>query len=92
MNKVELVAAIAEKSGLSKKDAEKALAATLDSVHVKIDRAVVSIDRNQHDDHGVVHHALTLGEVLHVDAQVLADIVDRTLRADDHRDGAGSLG
>lgn len=32
MNKVELVAAIAEKSGLSKKDAEKALAATLDSI------------------------------------------------------------
>ncbi len=32
MNKVELVAAIAEKSGLSKKDAEKALAATLDAI------------------------------------------------------------
>ncbi len=32
MNKVELVAAIAEKSGLSKKDAEKALAATLDTI------------------------------------------------------------
>ena len=32
MNKIELVAAIAEKSGLSKKDAEKALAATLDAI------------------------------------------------------------
>ncbi|MBR5272507.1 MAG: HU family DNA-binding protein [Clostridia bacterium] len=32
MNKTELVAAIAEKSGFSKKDAEKALAATLDSI------------------------------------------------------------
>ncbi len=32
MNKVELIASVAEKSGLSKKDAEKALAAVLDSV------------------------------------------------------------
>ena len=32
MNKVELIAQIAEKSGLSKKDAEKALAATVDSL------------------------------------------------------------
>ena len=32
MNKVELVAAVAEKAGLSKKDAEKAVAAVLDSV------------------------------------------------------------
>ena len=32
MNKTELVAAIAEKSGLSKKDADKALAAVLASV------------------------------------------------------------
>lgn len=32
MNKVELIAQIAEKSGLSKKDAEKALAATVDSI------------------------------------------------------------
>ena len=32
MNKVELVAAVAEKAGLSKKDADKALAAVLDSV------------------------------------------------------------
>ena len=32
MNKTELVAAIAEKSGLSKKDAEKALAATIDAI------------------------------------------------------------
>ena len=31
MNKVELIAQIAEKSGLSKKDAEKALAATVDA-------------------------------------------------------------
>ncbi len=32
MNKVELSAAVAEKTGLSKKDAEKAVAAVLDSV------------------------------------------------------------
>ena len=32
MNKVELVAAVAEKAGLSKKDAEKAVAAVLDAV------------------------------------------------------------
>ena len=32
MNKTELIAAIAEKAGLSKKDAEKALNATLDTV------------------------------------------------------------
>ena len=32
MNKTELVAAIAEKAGLSKKDAEKALIATIDSI------------------------------------------------------------
>lgn len=32
MNKVELVAAVAEKAGFSKKDAEKAVAAVLDSV------------------------------------------------------------
>ncbi len=32
MNKVELIAAIAEKSGLTKKDAEKALSAVVDSV------------------------------------------------------------
>ena len=32
MKKSELIAAIAEKSGLSKKDAEKALAATIDTV------------------------------------------------------------
>ena len=32
MNKTELVAAIAEKTGLSKKDAEKALAATTDAI------------------------------------------------------------
>lgn len=32
MNKVELVAAVAEKAGLSKKDAEKAVAAVIDSV------------------------------------------------------------
>ena len=32
MNKTELIAAIAEKSGLSKKDAEKALTATLDTI------------------------------------------------------------
>ncbi len=32
MNKVELIAQIAEKSGLSKKDAEKALAATVDAI------------------------------------------------------------
>lgn len=32
MNKIELIAAVAEKSGLSKKDAEKAVAALLDVV------------------------------------------------------------
>ena len=32
MNKVELVASVAEKAGLSKKDAEKAVAAVLDTV------------------------------------------------------------
>lgn len=32
MNKTELVAAIAEKSGLTKKDAEKAFAATIDTI------------------------------------------------------------
>ena len=32
MNKVELVASVAEKAGLSKKDAEKAVAAVLDSI------------------------------------------------------------
>ena len=32
MNKVELVAAVAEKAGLSKKDADKAVAAVLDAV------------------------------------------------------------
>ena len=32
MNKVELIAQIAEKSGLPKKDAEKALAATVDTI------------------------------------------------------------
>lgn len=32
MNKTELVSAIAEKTGLSKKDSEKALAATLDTI------------------------------------------------------------
>lgn len=32
MNKTELISAIAEKSGLSKKDSEKALGATLDAI------------------------------------------------------------
>ena len=32
MNKVELIAAVAEKAGLSKKDAEKALNATVDTI------------------------------------------------------------
>lgn len=32
MNKVKLVASVAEKAGLSKKDAEKAVAAVLDSI------------------------------------------------------------
>ena len=36
MNKTELVAAIAEKSGLSKKDAEKALAATIDAIAAEL--------------------------------------------------------
>lgn len=32
MNKTELIASVAEKSGMSKKDAEKALSAVLDSI------------------------------------------------------------
>lgn len=32
MNKTELIAAVAEKSGLSKKDAEKALSATIETI------------------------------------------------------------
>ena len=32
MNKVQLIAAVAEKTGLSKKDSEKALAAVLDTI------------------------------------------------------------
>ena len=32
MNKIELIAAVAEKSGLSKKDAEKALSATIETI------------------------------------------------------------
>ena len=36
MNKTELVAAIAEKAGIAKKDAEKALAAFIDTVAVEL--------------------------------------------------------
>jgi DNA-binding protein HU-beta len=36
MNKTELVAAIAEKAGLSKKDADKALAATIDAIAAEL--------------------------------------------------------
>ena len=36
MNKTELVAAIAEKSGIAKKDAEKALAALIDTVATEL--------------------------------------------------------
>lgn len=43
MNKTELIAQVASKSGLSKKDAEKALAAVVDS----ITEAVVSGDKVQ---------------------------------------------
>ena len=32
MNKAELIAAVAEKSGISKKDAEKAVTATFDAI------------------------------------------------------------
>ncbi len=32
MNKTELIASVAERSGLTKKDAEKAIAATIDSI------------------------------------------------------------
>lgn len=32
MNKTELIAAVAEKSGISKKDAEKAVSATIDTI------------------------------------------------------------
>ena len=43
MNKVELVASVAEKTGLAKKDAEKAVAAVLDAVK----EAVVKGDKVQ---------------------------------------------
>ena len=43
MNKVELIAAVAEKAGLSKKDAEKAVAAILES----IEEAVAAGDKVQ---------------------------------------------
>ena len=36
MNKTELVAAIADKSGIAKKDAEKALAAFIDTVATEL--------------------------------------------------------
>ena len=36
MNKTELVAAIAENAGLAKKDAEKALAATIDAIAAEL--------------------------------------------------------
>lgn len=36
MNKTELIAAIAEKAGISKKDAEKALAATVDTITASV--------------------------------------------------------
>ncbi len=43
MNKVELIAAVAEKAGLSKKDAEKAIAAVVSSV----EEALVKGDKVQ---------------------------------------------
>ena len=43
MNKVELIAAVAEKAGLSKKDAEKAIAAVVES----IEEALVKGDKVQ---------------------------------------------
>ena len=43
MNKVELIAAVAEKAGLSKKDAEKAIAAVVASV----EEALVKGDKVQ---------------------------------------------
>lgn len=43
MNKVELIAAVAEKAGLTKKDAEKAVAAVVDS----IEGALVNGDKVQ---------------------------------------------
>lgn len=36
MNKTELIAAVAEKAGLSKKDADKALAAVIDSIAAEL--------------------------------------------------------
>ena len=36
MNKVELIAAVADKTGLSKKDAEKALAAVLSTIETAL--------------------------------------------------------
>lgn len=36
MNKTELIAAVAEKAGLTKKDVEKAVAALLETVKVKL--------------------------------------------------------
>ena len=43
MKKTELIAAVAEQSGLSKKDAEKALNATIDTII----KAVAAGDKNQ---------------------------------------------
>ena len=48
MNKVELVAAVAEKTGLAKKDAEKAVSAVVD--------AVVEIVRRTDSEEGVYHY------------------------------------
>ena len=36
MNKIELIAAVAEKTGMTKKDAERAVAATLDSISASL--------------------------------------------------------
>ena len=54
MNKTELVAAVAEKAGLSKKDAEKAVAAVIDSV----------VDTLKAGDKPEVVFALTEGDKL----------------------------
>ena len=51
MNKTELIAAVAEKSGLSKKDSEKALAATFEAITESLKEGdkvqVIGFDNNE---------------------------------------------
>lgn len=39
MNKTELIAAVAEKSGISKKDAEKAVSSTIETISIQLPKA-----------------------------------------------------